>query len=61
MWHGTPLEVSRGTNHSPALGPVERLGTGKRQGLARLVLGRGWIFGQAIASRGDGMLVRWVL
>ena len=53
MWCGTSLEVSQGTNHSLALGPTEGLGAGKTQGLARLVLGRAWIFGQTIASRGD--------
>ena len=41
MRRGMPLEVSRGTNHSPAVGPTDGLGGGGgggRGGKARLVL-----------------------
>ena len=44
--------VRIGDESLPAPGPAEGLGAGKRQELAILVLGRGWIFGQAIASKG---------
>ena len=52
----TPLEVCRGTNHSPALCLAEGLGAGKREGLGRLLLGRRWVFVQVIASTEDGVI-----
>ena len=54
-------DATGGWSGDKSLPHAEGLGVEKRLGLARLVFGRGWIFGQAIASWGDGTPVRQVL